>query len=38
MSPNERTVERCRDASGRADRAIVVACVTDDVAWRISGA
>jgi ketosteroid isomerase-like protein len=37
MSPNKTTVELYMDAFRRTDRARILACLTDDVEWRIPG-
>ena len=38
MSINTSTVEQYMDAFRRTDRAAVLACLTDDVAWEVPGA
>ena len=38
MSDRERTVHRYMDGFRRSDHAAVLACLTEDVVWRIHGA
>lgn len=38
MTENKRTVERYMEGFRRTDRAAILACLTDDVAWFIPGA
>ena len=38
MTPNKRTIDAYMDGFRRNDHSMVLACLTDDVAWEIPGA